>query len=73
MKAQTIPVELPENALKLAEERGISKEKLGEILKEFALLEIVSNAGKLDVRQAEKLSDDMKAVSWKKTKARLKV
>lgn len=73
MKAETIPVKLPEDALKLAEERGLSREKLGEVLKEFALLEIVSNIGKIDEKQAEKLSDEMKATSWKKTKTKLKI
>ena len=71
MKAETIPVEIPHDVLKLAEEKGISKEKLRETLKEFAMLEIVSALGKLDTKQAEKLSDEIKAMSWKKIKSKL--
>ena len=71
MKGEIVQVELPKSALDLAEENGLSKEKLGDILKQFAMLEIVGTLSKLDTKQAEKLSDEMKAASWKKIKQKL--
>jgi hypothetical protein len=72
-KAETIPVQIPKDMLKSAEEIGLSKEKLSETMKRFAILEIVSNLSKLNKEEAERISNEMKAKVWKKTKEKLKI
>lgn len=71
MKVETIQVDLPKEIVKSAEEAGISKEKIREMLKSFAVLEITANLSKLDKKEAESISKSVKAVAWKKTKKKL--
>jgi hypothetical protein len=71
MKAETIQFELPRDIIESAKRMGFTKEKISEISKSFVILEVVANSGKLDKAQAEKISDSIKAISWKKTKEKL--
>lgn len=73
MKAETIQFELPKDIVESAKKMGFTKEKIGEMSKSFVILEVVANSGKLDKIQAEKISDNLKAISWKKTKKKLEI
>ena len=73
MKAETIQFELPEQIIETAKKIGLTKDKISEMSKSFVILEVVANSGKLDKVQAEKISDGIKAISWKKTKKKLGV
>ena len=71
MKTETIQFELPNDIVESAKRIGFTKNKISEMSKCFVILEVVANSGKLDKIQAEKISDNIKAVSWKKTKKKL--
>jgi hypothetical protein len=71
MKTETIQFELPNDIVESAKRIGFTKNKISEMSKSFVILEVVANSGKLDKIQAEKISDNIKAVSWKKTKKKL--
>ena len=73
MKAETIQFELPREIIESAEKIGFTKDKISEMSRSFVILEVVANSSKLDMAQAEKISDNLKAISWKKTKKRLDV
>jgi len=71
MKSETIPVELPKDILKAAEAMGLTKEQIKERLQSFAVVELVSNIGNLSQKDAEKISDKIKAAAWQKMKQKM--
>ena len=71
MKAETIQVDLPKEIMRSAEEAGISRAKISEMLRSFAVMEITANLSKLDKKEAEKISKSIKASAWKTTKKKL--
>lgn len=75
MKENTVllQVELPKKIIKSAEDLGITKEKLSETMKRFAILEVTSHQSKLNKEDIEKISNKIKAAAWKKTKLRQKI
>ncbi|MBI3413382.1 MAG: hypothetical protein HY051_04880 [Candidatus Aenigmarchaeota archaeon] len=73
MKNETIAVEIPKKILQIAESQGIGKEKISELMKSFAILEVTALTSKMSEKDVKNLSDDMKASAWKKVKQKLKI
>ncbi len=73
MKTEIISVELPEDLVKMAKEKGIDEKKVSEILKSFAILELTAISSKLNDRSVEGISKSLKASAWKRTKQKLKI
>ena len=66
MVTETVPVEIPAEILELAERSGISREKMGVLLRSFAVLEVLASSSKLTKRDADKLSREIKVSAWKR-------
>jgi len=68
MVTETVPVEIPAEILQLAEQSGISREKMSALLRDFAVLDILASSSKLTKKDALKLSHQIKASAWKRLK-----
>jgi len=65
---ETIQIVLPKEIMKKAEERGVDIERFKDTVKAFALLDITARASRLSKKQAEAISEKIKASAWKKVK-----
>ena len=68
MVTETVPVEIPAEILQLAEQSGISREKMSALLRDFAVLDILASSSQLTKKDALKLSHQIKASAWKRLK-----
>ena len=66
MVTETVAVEIPAEILRLAERSGISREKIGALLRDFAVLDIMASSSKLTKKDAERLSREIKVSAWKR-------
>jgi hypothetical protein len=66
MVTVTVPVEIPAEILELAERSGISRERMSALLRSFAVLEVLASSSKLSMKDAEKLSSEIKISAWKR-------
>lgn len=56
-----------------AQEKGMSKEKLTQMIQSFAILELGTLNSKINEKNAESLSKIIKESAWQKTKMKLKL
>lgn len=65
---ETIQITLPKEILEKARERGVDIDSFKDTVKTFALLDITAKTSKLSKKDAESLSEKIKAIAWKKIK-----
>ena len=65
---ETIQISLPKEILEKARERGVDIDSFKDTVKTFALLDITAKTSKLSKKDAESLSEKIKAIAWKKIK-----
>jgi len=68
MRTETIKIEVPKEMLQSASRSGLSRRRLAETLKGFAILEIAANLSKLDLKRAREISREIKVKAWEKIK-----
>ena len=61
-------MEIPTEILQIAKRSGISRERMSALLRDFAVLEILTSSSKLTKKDAEKLSRKIKVSAWKRLK-----
>ena len=73
MKSEQVTLEIPQKLIQIAENEGMDKEKIKQMMQSLAILELGALTSKIRDKDIESLSKIIKDSAWKKTKNKLKI